>query len=430
MNDSLVKLFSYIEPKILDIQDKRIEIKYLEETYQTLKELISSSDISYHDVLNFYDQGFIIRCLKITNDKKINNPDKYKSCSYLLKNNNSNLIELPQYKEAIKYMKTILTYLNELYKKVCIEYENLKNDLIELEILNKYYLLLNKNNIFVEDVEEFLTFLNLVKISDEDKFNILFLVNKFNIKVYITKHDIVIAPDLCLSDINKIIEENKLDIDEKLLNKTNLELDTNILFNKDGQKILLEKKKYLITKIFILFQNKDYENIVKYYQDFQKLNELLKEFKKQEYIYSNEYNKKIIFVRNENDILINQFLKKCSLKYKSCIYKNLLDIENSSQVILPDIKYQGHYYYLKNEFLVKTIYTFLENGIVLVIGIIEKGMSLSQFLKDNIKIINKTMQKIDKFKELNDRDLYLENIKMEDLILTIDLDTLDVGMEE
>ena len=75
MNDSLVKLLAYIEPKILDIQDKRKELLDLESSYKVLKEIIDLGENSYQDIINFYDQNFILNCIKTSNDTYLNNLD-------------------------------------------------------------------------------------------------------------------------------------------------------------------------------------------------------------------------------------------------------------------------------------------------------------------------------------------------------------------
>ena len=89
MNDSLKKLLTYIEPKILNIQDKRVEILSLGDSYKTLKEIVDLGQNSYRDILEFYDQDFIIRCIKISNDNYINNlvyrqTKLLKYCQFLL----------------------------------------------------------------------------------------------------------------------------------------------------------------------------------------------------------------------------------------------------------------------------------------------------------------------------------------------------------
>ena len=428
MNDSLKKLLTYIEPKILNIQDKRVEILSLGDSYKTLKEIVDLGQNSYRDILEFYDQDFIIRCIKISNDNYINNLELYKSSKYLLKKNDSNLSELPQYKQAISYMERLFTYLIDLYHQTKLDYDNLKEELEKLEILNKYYLLFTKENFFVDDIEEFILFMQLVDIPEIDKLNLLILVSKFNVKTYTLTNDVIIAPDIYLSDIKSILQNNQEKLDNNLVNDNNLELDNKILFLESGEKSLIEKEKYLITKINNLYKQKEYNRISKYYNSYLEIEDYLNEFEKQKVKYSDNYYKNIIFTKKEDKLLIDDYLTKCSTKYKSCIYKNLLDIETNKELVLPDYKYKDYYFYLKKEFIVKTIYMFLDNGNVLIIGAIDKNADLEKYLEDNFEYIKKTLKLVSKYVNNLERDIFLKNIKVEDLVLTIDLDTLD--MEE
>ena len=428
MNDSLKKLLTYIEPKILNIQDKRVEILSLGDSYKTLKEIVDLGQNSYRDILEFYDQDFIIRCIKISNDNYINNLDLYKSSKYLLRKNDSNLLELPQYKQAISYMERLFTYLIDLYHQTKLDYDNLKEELEKLEILNKYYLLFTKENFFVDDIEEYLLFMQLVDIPKIDKLNLLILVSKFNVKTYTLTNDVIIAPDIYLSDIKSILQNNQEKLDNNLVNDNNLELDNKILFLESGEKSLIEKEKYLITKINNLYKQKEYNRISKYYNSYLEIEDYLNEFEKQKVKYSDNYYKNIVFTKKEDKLLIDDYLTKCSTKYKSCIYKNLLDIETNKELVLPDYKYKDYYFYLKKEFIVKTIYMFLDNGNVLIIGVIDKNADLEKYLEDNFEYIKKTLKLVSKYVNNLERDIFLKNIKVEDLVLTIDLDTLD--MEE
>ena len=428
MNDSLKKLLTYIEPKILNIQDKRVEILSLGDSYKTLKEIVDLGQNSYRDILEFYDQDFIIRCIKISNDNYINNLDLYKSSKYLLRKNDSNLLELPQYKQAISYMERLFTYLIDLYHQTKLDYDNLKEELEKLEILNKYYLLFTKENFFVDDIEEYLLFMQLVDIPKIDKLNLLILVSKFNVKTYTLTNDVIIAPDIYLSDIKSILQNNQEKLDNNLVNDNNLELDNKILFLESGEKSLIEKEKYLITKINNLYKQKEYNRISKYYNSYLEIEDYLNEFEKQKVKYSDNYYKNIVFTKKEDKLLIDDYLTKCSTKYKSCIYKNLLDIETNKELVLPDYKYKDYYFYLKKEFIVKTIYMFLDNGNVLIIGVIDKNADLEKYLEDNFEYIKKTLKLVSKYANNLERDIFLKNIKVEDLVLTIDLDTLD--MEE
>lgn len=424
MNDSLVKLLAYIEPKILDIQDKRKELLDLESSYKVLKEIIDLGENSYHDIINFYDQNFILNCIKNSNDTYLNNLDLYKSSKYLLKSNNQDLLELPQYKEAINYIEKLFTYLIELYNLTKKKYEDLKEKLEQLEILNKYYLIFSKNNIEINDIDEFLLFLQLVDISLNDKLNVLIQVVKFNVRTYTLTNDILLTCDIYLSNIIDTLEKEKDKIDNSLLDSYSF--DDKIIFDDENNLIL--RQKYLITKLSSLYNANNYDELPSCYLLYLEVTDYLKEIEKQKVRYNKTYSKNLIFVRTEKDLLINNYLRKCLTKYRACVYKNLLDIESSNTYVLPDYKYNDKYFYLKKEFIVKVIYMYLDNGNVLIVGVLDKDGDIEEYISKNMVYIMSTIKNIEKLKDKKDRDLLLKDIKEEDLVLTIDLDTLD--MEE
>lgn len=424
MNDSFAKLLAYIEPKILDIQDKRKELLDLESSYKILKEIIDLGENSYHDIINFYDQNFILNCIKISNDTYLNNLDLYKSSKYLLKSNNQDLLELPQYKEAINYIEKLFTYLIELYNLTKKKYENLKEELEQLEILNKYYLIFSKNNIIIDDIDEFLLFLQLVDISLKDKLNVLIQVVKFNVRTYTLTNDILLTSDIYLSNIIDTLEKEKDKIDNSLL--SSYSFDEKVVFDDENNLIL--RQKYLVTKLSKLYSDNNYDELLSCYLLYLEVTNDLKEIEKQKVRYNKTYSKNLIFVRTEDDLLINKYLRECLTKYRACVYKNLLDIESSNTYVLPDYKYKDIYFYLKKEFIVKVIYTFLNNGNVLIVGVLDKDEDLEEYISKNMVYIVSTIKNIEKLKNKKDRDLLLKDIKEEDLVLTIDLDTLD--MEE
>lgn len=424
MNDSLVKLLAYIEPKILDIQDKRKELLDLESSYKVLKEIIDLGENSYHDIINFYDQNFILNCIKTSNDTYLNNLDLYKSSKYLLKSNNQDLLELPQYKEAINYIEKLFTYLIELYNLTKKKYEDLKEKLEQLEILNKYYLIFSKNNIEINDIDEFLLFLQLVDIPLSDKLNVLIQVVKFNVRTYTLTNDILLTSDIYLSNIIDTLEKEKDKIDNSLLDSYSF--DDKIIFDDENNLIL--RQKYLITKLSSLYNANNYDELPSCYLLYLEVTDYLKEIEKQKVRYNKTYSKNLIFVRTEKDLLINNYLRKCLTKYRACVYKNLLDIESSNTYVLPDYKYNDKYFYLKKEFIVKVIYMYLDNGNVLIVGVLDKDGDIEEYISKNMVYIMSTIKNIEKLKDKKDRDLLLKDIKEEDLVLTIDLDTLD--MEE
>ena len=429
MNDSLAKLLAYIEPIILNIHDNRIEVKALKSVYDSIKELIELGKNSYLDILEYYDQDFIVKAIKIKSSNVENNwISKYETSKYLLKNQNSNLKDLPQYKEAIQFMETLFTYLCNLYQEISLEYESKNDKLQQQELFNKYYILFRKNNIFITDIWEFLTFLDLTKISLEEKLDILIFVNKCNIKNYITTNDIMLTNDIKLSDITNLLNSNQQFFQENFLDNLNLE---NFDLKDLNENSISLRKSYLINKIKTLYDNQKYEEIIDYYLQFKKLVRYELELIKQKEVFSDKVDKKLVFLMQDGKSLVRTYLETCDLKYRSCILKNLLDLEQKTDIKMPSLSYFDVYLYIKDEFVVKTVYTYLEKGYILILGDLDVSESLESFLDKNKELLKKTFKNINKkvFNE-RERDLLLQDIKAEDLIPLIDLNTLDIKMED
>ena len=430
MNNSLAKLLAYIEPKIANIGENRVEIKSLSEVLKTITEIVELGKKSYLEILDYYDQDFIIRCLKIYNETNDDLISKYKSCKYLLENQDNNMKELPQYQDAIKYMDFLINYLNELWQKVTEEY-NLKSDnLKNQELLNKYYLILKSDNVFIKDALEFIDFLNKVEFTLEERYEILLYVNRCNIKNYSMNTD---SKDMFVNDINfaevkALLEKNAYLIDKNM--SLNFKEENIIQDGKINQEYIFNKKKYLLNKIYQLFETFEYDEITKYYKEYKTLDDYEEEFKKQDVSFELNRDKKLIFVMENGKSLVRKYLEECNPIYQGPIYKNLLDIESDREYKIPDYYYNDTYLYIKPEFVVKTVYTYLKNGYILVLGVIDRKTPLKTYLYKNRDILEVLREKDNL--EINDseRDLLLKDLKIDDLVMTIDLNTLDVKMEE
>ena len=430
MNNSLAKLLAYIEPKIANIGENRVEIKSLSEVLKTITEIVELGKKSYLEILDYYDQDFIIRCLKIYNETNDDLISKYKSCKYLLENQDNNMKELPQYQDAIKYMDFLINYLNELWQKVTEEY-NLKSDnLKNQELLNKYYLILKSDNVFIKDALEFIDFLNKVEFTLEERYEILLYVNRCNIKNYSMNTD---SKDMFVNDINfaevkALLEKNAYLIDKNM--NLNFKEENIIQDGKINQEYIFNKKKYLLNKIYQLFETFEYDEITKYYKEYKTLDDYEEEFKKQDVSFELNRDKKLIFVMENGKSLVRKYLEECNPIYQGPIYKNLLDIESDKEYKIPDYYYNDTYLYIKPEFVVKTVYTYLKNGYILVLGVIDKKTPLKTYLYKNRDILEVLREKDNLEINDNERDLLLKDLKIDDLVMTIDLNTLDVKMEE
>lgn len=422
-DNSLTKLLAVVEPKIQNIEDNRIECSSLKKVQETMSELIELGKISYQDIFNFYDQDFIYKAIKVGNDNSDLLIKKYESSKYLLENKNDDLKELPQFKEAIVYMEQLYQYLYGLNEKIKLDYENKQESLKIQELQNKYYNILKKDNIFVKDIDEFLTFIDLNKLDIIDRLNILIQINKSNIKNYVKTDNILIGNGIYLSDISDLLENNKELTEEQYINDDQ-DLDLNQISDKFEERIR-NKKIYLINKIKELYDDKAYNEIIDYYKEVKKIIDIENEFRKQK----NSLNKLIFLFKNDKS-LVRDYLDKTNPKYKSCILKNLLDLETNNSLTLPKMCYNNQYIYVKDEFVVKTIYTYIDNYI-LVLGVLDKKEKLDDFIKRNKYLLDEILSHKEQINYSDqERNIILKDIKLDDLVISIDLDTLDVKVEE
>ena len=424
-DNSLKKLLEFIEPKIQNIAEHRMECISLKSVRATMMDLVELGTKSYKEILNFYDQDFIFKAIKIGNSNSDMLIDKYKSAKYLLENDN--LQELPQFKEALNFMEQLEQYLLGLNEKIKLDYES-KSESLELEeLFNKYFNLLNKDNIFIKDIDEFFAFLDLNNLDINDRLNILITVNKANIKNYVTTNDIDIGNNINLSKIVNILNKNKdLLKKEYNLKEQDLKLNEYLENNKDKlEESLIIRKTYLINKINELYISKKYNEIINLYEEVEEVERLDDEFNKQK-----KNSRKLIFLFKNNKSLVRDYLDNTSSKYKSCVLKNLLDLESNNTLTLPKMCYNEYYLYVKDDFVVKTVYTFIDNYI-LVLGVLDKKETLEEFIKHNEYLINDVINNKDNLLfDDTERNLILKDINLEDLVVSIDLDTLDVKVEE
>lgn len=426
MNSNLKKLLELIEPRIRNIDENRVENVALKKVLETINELVELG-ISYNEIFDFYDQEFIYRAIKIGNSNASEIIKKYQSSKYMLQKDDDNLKEIPQFKEAINFMSELYQYLCGLKEKIKLDYETKSDNLKIKEILYKYYNLLNKNDIFIKNIDEFITFLDLNQLTIDERLDILIYINKCNSKNYVITNDIMLDKNVSLSIIKKILHDNQKLIGQKF----NLEqkkyklsdyLQDNIL-NIDAN--LNDRKIYLINEINNLCKNKLYYDTLIYYKEFREIQNIEKELEKQK-----KCTKKMYFMFKNDKSLVRDYLEKTNLKYKSCVLKNLIDLETKNVFYLPKICYNNMYLYLKSDFVVKTVFTFIDD-FIFVLGVLDKGENIEDFVSKNIYLLDETINNKEKIvKNLDERNLILQDIKLEDLVLSIDLETLDIDVED
>ena len=234
--------------------------------------------------------------------------------------------------------------------------------------------------------------------------------------------------DINFAEVKALLEKNAYLIDKNM--NLSFKEENIIQDGKINQEYIFNKKKYLLNKIYQLFETFEYDEITKYYKEYKILDDYEEEFKKQDVSFELNRDKKLIFVMENGKSLVRKYLEECNPIYQGPIYKNLLDIESDKEYKIPDYYYNDTYLYIKPEFVVKTVYTYLKNGYVLVLGVIDRKTPLKTYLYKNRDILEILREKDNL--EINDseRDLLLKDLKIDDLVMTIDLNTLDVKMEE
>ena len=429
IDNSLTKLLKEIEPKIRNIEENRLELKTLGDVHQTMEELMDLSKDSYEEILNFYDQDFIFRAIKIKNDNSKNLIEKYHSAKYLLQNKNPELKGLPQYQEALKFMDYLYKYLSGLSESINLDYKFKSENLEIQELFNKYYRILSRDVIYVKDIDEFLTFIELNKLPAEDRLDIYIQINKANIKQYTKSIEMKLYENINVEDVKELLNKNEILLYQEYFQEDNLKKPLSEYLkhlSEIKEDELKNKKVYLIHQIKEYYEKKKYIEITDLYKEFLKIEALEEEFIKQTII-----PRKLLFVFRNDESLVREFLNQVEPKYKNCVLKNLLDIENEKILSIPKKKYANLFLYEKDEFVVKTVYTYLEKGEVLILGVLDKGETLEDFLLKNNTLYKQIFSHKDTINFVTDeRDLLLKNIKIEDLMLNIDLETLDIKMEE
>ena len=429
IDNSLAKLLDNIEPKILNIEENRVELKSLKSVLRTMEELIEDAKDSYREILNFYDQDFIKRAIMINNSNYDKIIQKYDSSKYLLKTDDSKLKELPQYQEALTFMDDLYGYLYGLYESIKLDFQDKKEKMELQELLNKYYLILKKDKIFIRDVDEFLVFIELNNLNIEDRINIYKLVIDSNLNQYLKTSEIKFDNIIGINDIEKLISNNKelLNQNYEETEEVNLKFDEYLkLVSRIDENTINNRKIYLFHQINEKYESKQYVEIIDYYKEFIKINNMQAEFSKQKI-----KPRRLLFVYQDNKSLVRKFLDVSNEKYKNCILKNLLDIENDDIVTIPKRKYDDVYLYIKDEYVVKTVYSYLDNGNVLIFGVLNKDENLNDFVEKYDSLFRKALNNVETIDIIDDeRDLLLKNKKIEDLMLNIDLDTLDIKKED
>lgn len=179
MNNSVNLLVGVLEPLIADLDEKKNVLNEKKDILENVSRLLAYTKDNV-DMLGAYDdQELIINNLdKLNTDK-----DEYKASCYLLKSENDNIKNLPQYKKAYNLICDIIEYFKLYKSELNVETQDLEKKCLKKEMEKKYCDILKEDTPYVDDVEEFKNLLKEQAISNSDKINILlYVINNNKIK--------------------------------------------------------------------------------------------------------------------------------------------------------------------------------------------------------------------------------------------------------
>jgi len=184
-DSSVQSLVQILESLILDLDEKK---RYLEEEKEDLEKvsrLLAYTKDNIETVGIYADQELITSNLEKIGCSK----EEYKACCYLLKSEDANVKNLPQYENSYNLISDIIEFFKLHKADLMVDIQELKEVCKKKELEKKYYDILSKPNPFIEDVDEFTSILNGYDLTSENKINILVSIINSNLLNYGIKNN-------------------------------------------------------------------------------------------------------------------------------------------------------------------------------------------------------------------------------------------------
>lgn len=180
MDNSVRKFIDLLEPLTFDLDSKKNDLEDRKKELENVSRLLAYTKDNIDMVGIYADQDLIIDNLYRVNSNK----ETYRAGCYLLHSENENIKQLPQYQEAYNLISDIVECF-KLYKaELIVEIQELEEVYHKKELEKKYYNILSDNELFIDNVAEFSTFIDDYGLSDDDKINILLYALKNNYNGY------------------------------------------------------------------------------------------------------------------------------------------------------------------------------------------------------------------------------------------------------
>lgn len=296
MCEMIDKLLSVMKPFVENIENDLSNLNEKKDYLNDLDDIITNVDNDVLNILNISDNK-----IELYLDNIESNKNEYLANKYILKSDLDEIKQMPQYIDAKKYLDKFYKSLLNNHEELEKEYEILKQEYENKELINKYYLMFSSRNIFIDDVDEVKSVFDILDISLEDRIETLIIILKKNNCSYQYNNLDNSFKDIDEEEVLKILKENNnlksseynelleavseyVDIREDV----NDVIDESLVDKINISNILLAKKVWLYRKLDFLFNNMNCE----------KCNKILLEYKNVDNLYESTRN-----IKNQKEVI-------------------------------------------------------------------------------------------------------------------------------
>ncbi len=269
----------YLKPIIADLSDIRTKMDSCKEEFDELSRFFSCVENDVKLIGQYDNQDFINQYLVEFGSERV----EYQANTYLANNDNVNIHILPQYKEAINYLKRFISFLNRKKNEIEIELNNYTIIYNEKFIANKYYDIFSESNIYVTDPVEFINFMNSINLDYKVKLNIIKEVIESNVSNYKSEKyrpsesTHVIVHEL-LHENQELLEEDSVEFMIHVGQDINLgrilkdTINETVLEKHSINEIIKAKKIWLLKNINEKYHKCEYRKVTIYSSEYEYLN--------------------------------------------------------------------------------------------------------------------------------------------------------------
>lgn len=283
MCDSITFFLSYLKPIISDLDVVKKELNEIKKELNNVQDFLEFINDDVYRVGKYENQEFIIQKLEeIDYDTKY-----YQGMIYLLESKSEHIQILPQYNDAVNYIKKIIAHFKELNNQLSYRVDILDDVYDYKFVANKYYNILNSDKVFVEDTEEFNKFLTNTQITNYNKIKILSYVIKENVCYYEDEQLDEVDKEQDLVKVQEIIYQNRNlfgnkynELTDMVSEHVNLThslkemINENVLDKVNIQNIILCKRIWLAKKIMHCYKSCEFAKVSRYTKEYDNLMEL------------------------------------------------------------------------------------------------------------------------------------------------------------